>query len=378
MHLYRNLYPKITDMNNILEAYDKASRLKHQRKDFKNYEENLMINLFDLQQRLLSGTYKVGKYSVFKVYEDKERLIMKLPPKDRVAQHAWNNICNPLFEPKFIYDSYACRPDKGLQVAVQRMKNWLHKLYIINNEPIYSINGDIHHYFQSIDHQVLFREIEKVIGCNNTLWLTAEFINSNNNIGPGVGVPIGNLTSQLFANIYGNILDQYVKRELKCTYYMRYMDDFRILDNDYHRITEVYKRIEYFINNTMKMQLNSKTNITYINNEYPMNFIGFRIYPNRIIPRKKTVQRLYDFVYSYEEGYIDLDTLCKSWPSMTGYIEFSDSTKLINDLYSKIHEKLYDLYLNSDMSYSFNFGLEQYLGNYYNTIMKDKIYPEDI
>ena len=247
----------------------------------------------------------------------------------------------------------------------------VYKDVLINNTRVYAIKGDMHHYFQSINHNVLMNEICKVIGDDRVLDLTYKFISSNGKMGDGVGVPIGNLTSQLFANIYGNILDQYIKRELKCQLYARYMDDFTIIDNDYHRLQFILDCIRNFAYCEMKMTLNEKSTIVYIDENNALDFAGFRIYSNRVLPRKSTIERIYNLLYSLEDGIISIDDFCKSWPSMIGYIEFANSRNILNEAHNKLYNYLYELYADSDF-YGTNFDLssEILLENYYDTIFK--------
>ena len=175
-------------------------------------EEFIQIKV---REDIINLAYEPSKYHYFKVYEPKERQIMALPFYDRVVQHAINNVLEPIFDKRFISQSYACRKGKGMHAASDTLKEWLYEWNKYHpDQPLYAIKADIHHYFQSIDHAVLKTEIRKVIKDAGVLALLDRIIDHNGNMPDGVGIPVGNLTSQLFANIYLDALDQFIKHEL--------------------------------------------------------------------------------------------------------------------------------------------------------------------
>lgn len=173
---------------------------------------------------------------------------MALPFYDRVVQHAINNVLEPIFDKRFISQSYACRKGKGMHAASDTLKEWLYEWNKYHpDQPLYAIKADIHHYFQSIDRAVLKTEIRKVIKDAGVLALLDRIIDHNGNMPDGVGIPVGNLTSQLFANIYLDALDQFIKHELGVEAYIRYMDDFVILSPDKEQLRNWLARIEQFL-----------------------------------------------------------------------------------------------------------------------------------
>ena len=228
MKTIKNLIDKICTFPNAIKAYMKARKCKRLRPEVLEFEQNREDNLQKAIDAIQSGDYTPGKYRIFKVWEPKERIIMALPFFDRVIQHMIVNIIEPIFEKRFIFHSYACRKGKGAHEASDTLSKWLYELEVVQGKKIYAIKGDIHHYFQSVAHDVLKKEIRRYISDKALLKILDRIIDHNGIFPPGVGIPVGNLTSQLFANVYLNKLDQYVKHVLKMKYYVRYMDDFII------------------------------------------------------------------------------------------------------------------------------------------------------
>lgn len=223
----------MADYANVQKAYNKARKCKRYRKDVLIFTKDKEDNLETVRNDILGLSYEPSEYRYFKVYEPKERQIMALPFYDRVVQHAINNVLEPIFNQRFIFHSYACRKTKGMHAASDTLQEWLYEWQKFHqDQPLYAIKADIHHYFQSINHDVLKAEIRKVIKDAGALVLIDRIIDHNGQMPDGVGIPVGNLTSQLFANIYLNKLDQYIKHTLGAKYYMRYMDDFIILSPD--------------------------------------------------------------------------------------------------------------------------------------------------
>ena len=251
----------ICTMKNALNAYQKARRCKRYRPEVLEFEANREEYLGKAIRELESLTYTPGKYKVFKVWEPKERIIMALPFYDRVIQHMIVNYIEPIFEHQFIYHSYACRKGKGAHRASKQLTRWLYNLEVVQGKSVYVLKADIHHYFQSIDHKVLKREIRTYIKDKDLLVILDRIIDHNGIFPDGVGIPVGNLTSQLFANVYLHRLDMFVKHTLHAEHYMRYMVDFVIISEDLEQLKRWEKQIEIFLADVLKLQLNPKTTI---------------------------------------------------------------------------------------------------------------------
>lgn len=218
MKRYTGIYEQIYDFANLERAYKKARRCKRYRNEVLRYSRNLEENLINLQNHLIWHSYEQGIYRTFYVYEPKKRLISALPFADRVAQHAINNILEPLIDRRFYYHSYACRKEKGMHKASEVLTKWLYD-ETFDGKPLYAIKADIHHYFQSIDHERLKATIRRIIKDEEALALLDKIID---NVGTdGKGIPVGNLTSQLFANLYLDRMDKYLKETLHVRHYIK-------------------------------------------------------------------------------------------------------------------------------------------------------------
>ena len=289
MKKIKGLFPKIYDFENLFYAYKAAIKCKRYRQDVMEYTDRLEDNLIILQNEFIWGMYEVGRDNIFYVYEPKKRLIMSLLFKDRVAQHAIYRQLNPLIEKRFIYDSYACRQGKGTHAAIDRLQSWLCQT---ERKPqrYYYLKLDIAKYFYRIDHEKLKGILARLIDDPQLLDLLAKIIDCEDtkfglplgaDVGDvafdkmldDVGLPIGNLTSQMFANLYLNELDQYCKHKLKIHFYIRYMDDIIILHHDKKYLEEVKRKIAAFIGEKLNLQLNNKTCIRPTS--MGIEFVGF-------------------------------------------------------------------------------------------------------
>lgn len=294
------------------------------------FEQNREINLARAVADIRDGTYTAGRYYCFKVFEPKERLIMALPFYDRVIQHMIVNIIEPLFERRFIFHSYACRKKRGVHEASDTLAKWLYNLQIKQGKKIYAIKADIHHYFQSIDHEILKKEVRRYISDKRALKIIDHIIDHNGIYPDGVGIPVGNLTSQLFANVYLNILDQYIKHELHARYYIRYMDDFIILSDNPAELREMLAKIDAFVQSRLHLTLNPKTTILAAKNG--VDFVGYRHFPDFKIVRKGATRRIKKMIHAFETGEVDEELFDKSIESRIASIEHADAWHLVADI----------------------------------------------
>lgn len=242
---YKNLMSKITSYDNIYDAYLKTAKGNKYNIEHLDFKRNLGINLQTIQKELEDGTYVQGAYRQFRVFEPKERIINALPFKDRVVQHCINNIVEPLFERTFYSVSYACRLGKGTHKGVKGLQAQLRRF---KGTRVYFLKMDFSKYFANINGKVLTRELQSKISDKRLLKLLSLFYSD-------IGIPIGNLLSQLFANIYGHIFDRFVKTKLKVKHYFRYMDDSIILAEDLDSLKEIQSKLEIFIRLFMKIEI---------------------------------------------------------------------------------------------------------------------------
>lgn len=252
----------------------------------------LSVRKYELRQQLLSGTYRTGPYRFFRVYEPKERLVAALPFKDRVVQHAIVRVIEPLFERQFIGDSYACRKGKGTHAGADRLQGWLRSCRAQWGR-VYCLKADVKQYFPSINHAILRQLIRRTIKDPKLLEVIDGIIASTAEDGDPnpKGLPIGNLTSQLFANVYLNQLDQFVKHRLKARFYIRYMDDFVLLAPDKAILWGWRSQIEQFLKERLALELHPKSSIFPVGPRC-VDFLGYRIWPSFRLLRKASVKRM--------------------------------------------------------------------------------------
>lgn len=290
MKSYSSIYPQIYDFQNLLSAYHNARRCKRYRPEILEFTNTLEENLFQIQNDLIYKTYQPGRYREFYVTDPKLRLILAAPFKDRVVHHALCDIIEPLFDKKFIFDSYACRIGKGTHAGIDRLIYFLRKTQEANGK-MYALKCDVFHYFQSINHDILEPLVYETIQDREAQWLFRTILQSTVAPGePAIGIPVGNLPSQLSANIYLNELDRFIKQELRCKYYVRYMDDFVLLDPDKNKLRLWLADITYFLASRLSLELNHKTAIFPISQG--IDFLGYRVWPYRILLRKRCITRM--------------------------------------------------------------------------------------
>lgn len=318
----KGLYKQICDFPNFEIAYQKARRCKRYRNEVLRFSANKEENLIRLQDQFVRHTYKQGKYRTFTVIEPKKRLISALPFADRVAQHAICNIIEPIIDKRFYYHSYACRKGRGMHAASETLSAWIHN-NSYEGKPLYSIKADIHHYFQSVDHKILKKALRRIIKDEELLGLLDLIIDSN---GASVGIPVGNLTSQLFANLYLDALDKYIKEVLGVKLYIRYMDDFIILSDDKEYLRNMLTKIEGFLSECLALTFNPKTNIICANNG--VDFCGYRHWKDHKKIRKSSVKRVQRTIKIYLKEKITQQRLEKSMQSWLGHARHADTYHL--------------------------------------------------
>lgn len=266
MKTVKGLHEKMGTFENANTSFHQAARCKRYTDEVLAFSMVKEEELLRATEEIQNLTYKQGEYKIFKVFEPKERLIMALPFYDRVVQHMICNAIQPVFENGFYYHSYACRSGKGMHAASDTLYQWMYETEVKQGLRMYAFKGDISKYFASIPHDKLKDENRRYIGDKKALMLMDDIIDHNGILPDGVGIPVGNLTSQLFANVYGNKLDKFCKHVLHIPYFVRYMDDFIILSDDLEQLKEWVKRIEEFLENEMLLHINPKSTILYAGN----------------------------------------------------------------------------------------------------------------
>ena len=338
MKTCKHLYNDITSFENLLSAAQKAQRGKRFKESTARFNLNLEKELFALQRDLQAQTYSHGRYRDFIVYDSKKRLISASPYRDRVVHHALCNIIEPIFDRTFIHDSYACRKGKGMHAAIDRYTGFCRK-----NR--YVLRCDIRKYFQSIDHAILVEMLSRKILCSDTMWLIKEIIASRDDQSvvtyfPGDdlltplarrrGLPIGNLTSQFFANLYLNGFDHYIKEELRCRYYIRYVDDFVVFGNSKEDLHDVRRKLESYLQ-SLRLRMHAKKSRIHRVSEGIL-FLGFRIFPTHRLLRRDNVLRmrrkLKRLSEEYHAGSMALEKVTKSVESWVSHASHADTYRL--------------------------------------------------
>ncbi len=308
MKTYKNIYQKLCTKENIALAFKKAQKRKSLKSYVIEFKNNLNENLETLRQELLSETYEPRPLKTFIVRDPKTRKIRKSDFRDRIVHHTICNILEPVFNKLFIHDSFANRKGKGTLKALERFDKFKRKASKNNTRKCYVLKADIRHYFDEVNHDILIDILRKKISDERLISLIIKVLKNHSN---KVGMPLGNMTSQFFANVYLNELDQFVKYDLKAKYYIRYVDDFVILHNDKNILKMYKKRIDIFLKEKLQLKLHpNKCKIILI--QYGVLFLGFRNFFYQRLLRKANILRMkrqlfiksYDSLCEYLEGWM--------------------------------------------------------------------------
>ncbi len=296
MKRYGNFYSKIYEWNNLLLAFYKASKTKRQTGAIQNYEKHLYANLRKLQLQIVNQKIDLGHYRFFKIYDPKERTICAAPFRDRILHHAIMNVCEPVFESFQIDDSYACRKGKGTQRALYRAFDFSHRFP-------YCIKLDMKKYFDSIPHQNLLNLLERRFKDPELLALFSQIIFSYQ-VEEGRGLPIGNLTSQYFANYYLAFFDHYAKEVLRIKGFVRYMDDILIFSQTKEQYKKILALSLDFLQNNLFLQVKEEV-VCCTAQGIP--FLGFLVKPYSIRflqrKRKRIKRKLAEYEYFFNSGF---------------------------------------------------------------------------
>ncbi len=283
---YHNIYNSIHNYENLLNAWQNAKKGKTKRRYIKRFQRNLKDNLLKLQKELANQTYQPCDLKTFILRDPKTRKISKSAFRDRVVHHSLCLLIVPIFEKEFIYDSHANQIGKGTLKAIERFDEFKRIVSKNNTRECYLLKADIKHYFEEIDHEILIEIIRRKIKDEKVIWLIEKILSANNK---EKGMPLGNLTSQFFANLYLNDLDQYVKHGLKAKYYIRYVDDFVILHESKEQLAKWKEEINVFLREKLKIELHpSKSNVLKLSSG--INFLGFRIFYHYKLIRKSNLK----------------------------------------------------------------------------------------
>jgi len=248
-------YKNIISIKNLCDAWTEFIRGKKSRKDVAEFSLNLSQNIYRLHEDLRTKIYRHGAYEAFSISDPKPRSIHKATVRDRLLHHAIYWVLYPYFDKKFIYDSYSCRQLKGTHRALNRFNDFVAQVSQSSSRTCWVLKYDVRKFFASIDQVTLTNIFKRHIGDADTVWLIERTIESFQSTGPGKGLPLGNLTSQLLVNVYMNEFDQFIKHRLKLRYYIRYADDFVIMHHDKNVLMEVLPKVQSFLDEQLKLSL---------------------------------------------------------------------------------------------------------------------------
>ena len=291
-----NSYEDLISIDNLLLAWQEFVKGKRSKKDVQLFSFNLMDNIINLHNDLKNHTYRHDGYQCFKINDPKPRTIHKALVRDRLLHHAVYRILYPFFDKTFIPDSFSCRINKGTHKAINRFREFSYKVSKNNTKTCWILKCDIKKFFASIDQNILINILQEYIIDKDTVNLLEKVIFSFYPNTPiyavaEIGVPLGNLTSQLFSNIYLNKLDQFVKHNLKLKHYIRYADDFVVLSEDKKYLESTTWLIDSFLQNKLRLIINqNKIFIKTLNSG--VDFLGWMNFYDYRVLRTKTKKRM--------------------------------------------------------------------------------------
>lgn len=328
-------YEVLSDFNNLYDAFLLCKKGKGWKNSTAKYQVDALYNTWVLREKLVKETYEMGDYNIFPIHSPKPRIIKSIDFEDKVVQRSLcENVLSPTFEKHFIYDNYACRKGKGVHAGIERTKEFLRSFYRKYGMDGHAFKCDIEKYFDSIDHKKLKKIVRRLVKDNKVYKLLVHIIDSTE----GSGLPLGNQTSQLFSLIFLSAFDHYIKETLRIKYYLRYMDDFILIDPDKEYLRYCKREIEFLLED-LGLKLNRKSQIFPIKNGF--DFLGFHIYltkTGKVILKlrregKETMRRkLKKFGELYREGKITKEQIDESWNSWVGHAEYGNCYYLIKNM----------------------------------------------
>jgi retron-type reverse transcriptase len=289
---FSHKFKDIISIENLLEAWKEFLRGKRGKVDVQEFSLQLMDNIFSLHNDLANYSYRHGGYQAFNISDPKPRNIHKASVRDRLLHHAIYRKLYPFFDKTFIADSFSCRISKGTHKAVNEFRSVAYGVSKNNTKTCWVLKCDIRKFFASIDHKILMKILEQYISDKNILWLLEKVIGSFHSTKPGIGLPLGNLTSQLFVNIYMDEFDQFVKHKLKAKYYIRYADDFTVLSDNKNWLEELIIPIQNFLKSRLNLELHPEK-IFIKTLASGVDFLGWVNFTDHRILRTATKRRMF-------------------------------------------------------------------------------------
>lgn len=284
-------YDAVISVENLLEAWKEFIRGKRKSVDIQQFSQNLMDNILSLHRELANKSYSHGGYQAFNISDPKPRNIHKASVRDRLLHHALYRQMYPFFSRTFIADSFSCQRQKGTHRALDRFRAFAFKVSRNHTRTCWILKCDIRKFFANVDQEILERILSLYVVDERIFALLKNIVRSFHAQQHGVGLPLGNLTSQLLVNIYMNEFDQFVKHRMKEKYYLRYCDDFALLSEDRGKLVEKIPMIRAFLSERLKLELHPKK-IFIKTIASGADFLGWVHFSDRRIPRTTTKRRM--------------------------------------------------------------------------------------
>ena len=345
----QDLFPQVCAFENLYRAFRQARRGKRDREVVAAFEYDLEENLLKLEAELRTGSYRPGPYRHFWIHKPKRRKISAAPFRDRVVHHGLCQVIEPIFERVFIHDSYACRLNKGTHRAVDRCQAFARRYR-------YVLKADIQKFFPSIDHAILLDLLAQRLADSRVMALIEQILRSGEGVlaeeyvmqwFPGDdlltplrprGLPIGNLTSQFWANVYLNSLDQFVKRRLKCRAHVRYVDDFLLFSDDRAELHGWKGEIKTFLGG-LRLTLHDRKSVVFPVSE-GIDFLGYRVFPTfrrmRRVAVRRFTRRLRRLQEARRAGRITISQVRHSIQSWVAHCHYAQSYRLRSAILSQM------------------------------------------
>jgi len=317
-------------LENFLAAWREFKRGKTLKLDVLDFEHNLEDNIWQLHRELAARTYRPDPYVSFYITDPKLRHIHKASVRDRVLHQAIYRVLYPIFDRHFIFDSYSSRRGKGTHRGVKRLADFARRLSGNYRKTTYCLKCDVRKFFDSVDQEILISLIEKRIFDEDLFRLIKTIIKSFSKAS-GKGLPLGNVTSQLFSNIYLNELDQFIKHQLKAKCYIRYCDDFAILDNNRQYLESLLEPIRCFLSEILKLDLHpNKVSIGKFCQGF--DFLGYVVLPHHIVWRtgtqRRSFKKLSEKKKMLDDGLISEEKFDASLQSYLGILKHCNGHKI--------------------------------------------------
>lgn len=339
------LINKVCSIDNINIADDNARKAKRRSKKYiELHDQNRQQENEKLAESFKSLTYKTSKYHTFKIYEPKERIIYRLPYyPDRIAHHALMNVLHPIWNNRFIKNTFSCIKGRGIHKCAMTLYRDLRKTRF-TDETKYCLKLDVTKFYPSIDHAILKKIISRKIKDKYVLALLYEIIDS---IDGGKSVPIGNYLSQYFANVYLGYFDNWCKQELKCTYYYRYADDIVILSDSKQKLRNIMCAIKIYLKYMLKLSVKPNYQIFPID-QRKLDFVGYIYTHDHIAIRKTIKQRCKRLVHNFIYNRVSINKLLRTLPSYLGWFVHCNAKHLTTTLLNSIN---YVIECNKDIQH---------------------------